>query len=88
MKSALSMAQCEFVGLDYKNKWRNGEQSLAASQKAAPEDKGGSRGSIQARKSRSDIRVHHHLRIFYLIFSPNTILPFKWVVNMYLVDYA
>lgn len=55
MKSALSMAQCEFVELGYKNKWRNGEQSLAASQKAAPDDKGGSRGSIQARKSRSDI---------------------------------
>lgn len=55
MKSALSMAQCEFVELGCKNKWRNGEQSLAASQKAASEDKGDSCGSIQARKSRSDI---------------------------------
>lgn len=55
MKSALSMAQCEFVGLGYKNKWRNGKQSLAASQKAVPGDKGGSHGSIQAGKSRSDM---------------------------------
>lgn len=55
MKSALSMAQCESVELGYKNKWRNGEQSLAASQKAAPDDKEGSHGSIQARKSISDI---------------------------------
>lgn len=41
MEPALSMAQCEFVELGYKNKWGNGEQSLAASQKAAPDHKGG-----------------------------------------------
>lgn len=49
------MAQCEFMGLGYKNKWRNWEQRLAASQKAAPNNKGGNPGSIQLREmSRSD----------------------------------
>lgn len=39
-KSALLTAQCEFTGLGHKNKWRNREQSLAVSQKTAPNCKG------------------------------------------------
>lgn len=54
-KSALFTAQCEFTGMGNKDKWRNGEQSLAVSQKAAPNYKGGIPGSIQVRESISTI---------------------------------
>lgn len=49
------MAQCKFMGLGHKNKWRNWEQRLAASQTAAPNYEGGNPGSIQlGETSRSD----------------------------------
>lgn len=64
-KSALFTAQCEFTGMGYKDKWRNGEQSLAVSQKTAPNYKGGIPGSIQVRESISTIGLELYLWIFY-----------------------
>lgn len=64
-KSALFIIQCEFMGMGYKGKRRNGEQSLAVSQKAAPNYRGGIPGSIQVRESISSIELDLYVRIFY-----------------------
>lgn len=68
-KSALFTAQCEFTGMGYKDKWRNGEQSLAVSQKAAPNYKGGIPGSIQIREIISTTGLDLYLWIFYFTFD-------------------
>lgn len=64
-KSALFIIQCEFTGMGYKGKRRNGEQSLAVSQKAAPNYKGGIPGSVQLRESISTIGLDLYVWIFY-----------------------
>ena len=85
-KSALLTAQCEFTGLEYKNKLRNRDQSLAKSHIRQPQ-KYLSKFKLLKMDLIYELIITYKFSTLCWFFS-NIILPFKWQLNIYRLDYA